>query len=214
MLFVGHTRFSLLQPDSGAWRASNGSRFSSHEDYRDYLFDPRRLGERTQIFVGEVLPQLAEGVRSHRVRHVVSYPVDLPEPFRSELEAAAERYPFVVLDRQGPDGWSRSPMDVARSELAADGGMFGFYRLDDDDLLTADYFDRMAAYVTEANTGFMVSFGAGITGLRTAEGYFNLRRCHYPMLAIGLLGCAGCIRGVGSRPRSARPTHARTSRTR
>lgn len=190
MLFIGHTRFSLFEPASGAWHASKGTRFKTVDEYRDHLFSDERLAPRAEIFINESLPQLDAAIGGHDVLHVVSYSDSLPAKYENALKNAAAKYPFVVLDRRS-DGKPAHPLTSvekdAVSQIRPVGGVYGRYRLDDDDLLPATYFDQVAQYVTPEHVGFLVSLGSGLTGVRIGGGYYDLRRAYYPMLALGLL---------------------------
>src|SRR5699024_3692263 len=49
------------------------------------------------------------------------------------------------------------------------------------------YFNQMAPYLSTAHVGWKVSFGKGLTGIRYAGQYYNIRQVYSPMIAIGLL---------------------------
>lgn len=190
LLFIGHTRFSLFEPDSGAWHASKGTRFTTVDEYREHLFSDERLAPRAEAFIHESLPQLEVASKGHDLYHVVSYSDAIPERYEEALKEAAKRFPFVVLDRRVNGRASTSPDKVAIdavSSLQPAGRVFGRYRLDDDDLLPATYFDQVASYVTSEHVGWMVSLGSGYTGIKIGDGYYDLRRAYFPMLALGLL---------------------------
>ncbi|UNK47350.1 glycosyltransferase [Arthrobacter sulfonylureivorans] len=207
MLFIGHTRFSLFEPDSGAWRASNGTRFNTVDEYRDYLFSDERLAPRAEIFINESLPQLNAAIGDHDVLHVVSYSDSLPARYENALKNAAERYPFLVLDKHSGGKSSNPRTSVERdavSQMRPAGGVYGRYRLDDDDLLPTSYFDQIAPYVSPEHVGWMVSLGSGFTGVRIGGGYYDLRRAYYPLLALGLLSvCKVSLSGKFITPLSA-----------
>lgn len=180
-MFVGHTRFSLYQPGSTAWHASNKTRLSTPVDYRNYLFSPERLEPRMDIFLTMTLPQLDLAARGHNLRHVVSFSTYLPGKYRKQLEAAAEQYPWLVLDPCAVGEFPTDPLELAGV------GMVGAYRLDDDDILPADYFDRMSPFVTEAHAGMFASLASGITAIYR-DGQLQFTRYSYvPMIAIGFL---------------------------
>lgn len=192
MLFIGQTRFSLFKPKAKAWRASNGSRFSSQEEYKQYLFSERRLDLRAEIFINQSLPQLELAGAGHEIRHIVSYSDDLPHKYQDALRDAAQRYPFLMLDCSSRSEKPVQPEDVARELVLGTGEVdptqaFGIYRLDDDDLIPVSFFDRNAAYIRPDNAGMQISLGTGITALHLDGSYYNARRCYFPMIAIGLM---------------------------
>lgn len=190
MLFIGHTRFSLFEPESGAWHASKGSRFKTVDDYREHLFSDERLAPRTETFIHESMPQLEAASKGHDLFHVVSYSDSIPEQYENALKEAAERFPFMILDRRVNGRAVTSADEVAVDAVATlhpEGRVYGRYRLDDDDLLPATYFDQVARYVTPEHVGWMVSLGSGYTGIRIGDGYYDLRKAYFPLLALGLL---------------------------
>lgn len=192
MLFIGHTRFSVYQPRSGAWKATNGTRFKTEDEYRAHLFSDERLASRADIFFNFSLPQLAEAAKGHGVRHLISYSHHLPLKYEQRLIKAAEEYSFLILDKISPSSAPKSTESVARdalfSKLSADPYQpFGVYRLDDDDLLPIDYFDRHEKYIKEPFVGMQISLGTGITAIYSDGMFVNARRCYHPMLAIGFM---------------------------
>ena len=193
MLFIGNTRFSLFNPRSSSWKATNG-RFTTPEAYEAYLYSDSRMGVRCKIFIEHSLPQLEEASRGHDIFHVVSYSANLPRKYQDQLEAAAQRYPFLGLDRH-EDGRIPTDLDgIAQAYFAErpfDIPVYGTYRLDDDDLLSADFFDQMAQHMRPDNIGMQVSLAAGFTALYEDGVYSNVRETHWPMLAIGLLQICG-----------------------
>lgn len=185
MLFIGHTRFSLFNPKSSSWRATNG-RFATPEEYEAYLYSDERLTIRCKIFLEQSLPQLEAASKDHDLLHVVSYSGNLPAKFQQLLEDAADRFSFLVLDRHS-EGRRPTDIDALARERLGGAGAFATYRLDDDDLLTVDYFNQVAPYVRPENAGMQVSLASGLTALYADGKYSNIRETYWPMLAIGLL---------------------------
>lgn len=133
------------------------------------------------IFLTMTLPQLDVAAHGHEVRHVVSYSALLPLPYQRQLEAAARQYGWLVLDKVALGAPHVDPMSYAPA------GMIGSYRLDDDDILPVDYFDRVAPYVTTPNTGMFVSLAAGLTAIYRDGALYFTRRAYVPMIALGFL---------------------------
>lgn len=208
-MFIGHTRYSLFVPRSTAWRASNGARLKSSEEYREYLYNQDRLKAREQIFIDMSLPIISAAAERHSIAHVVSYSDSLPEENKQNLYEAADKYSFLILDEQ-PEGLAGTSIDgIATSRLGGE-GVYGRYRLDDDDVLSADYFDRMAGFLRPEYAGMVVSFPLGvIAGIDRDGRVFNLREIHTPMVAIGLLYiCQIDGRGSFVAPRSGTHVYA------
>lgn len=168
-------------PGATAWHASNKSKFRTPAEYRSYLFSPERLDARVDIFLTMSLPQLDIAARDWNIRHVVSYSTYLPAKYREMLEGAARKYSWLVLDLCAPGDRPLDPLSLAPL------GMVGAYRLDDDDILPTDYFERAAPYLTESHAGMFVSFAAGLTAIYREGQLFFTRRAYVPMIALGLM---------------------------
>lgn len=203
-IFIGHTRFSLFNPNSTTWKASNGSRFRDVEEYKSHLYSSERLALRTEIFVKQSLPQLQEASRGFNFRHIISYSESLPAEYQEELRRAAIQYPFVVLDRHHEGKQAIDQIELAKSLVASIGDdpsqPFGLFRLDDDDLLPKSFFQQNAPYLQPEYVGKQVSLAEGFTALYIDGAYYHARECYWPMIAIGLMsvcqfGPDGCLRG-------------------
>lgn len=192
MLFIGHTRFSLFSPESGAWIASNGSKFRTVEDYRDYLFSAERMDPRCEIFFNYTLPMLAIASEEYVFGHVVSFSDTLPDRYQTRLSEAAKNFPFLILDRVEAGG---GMMNVARAarRLMASAGMplttvYGSLRLDDDDILSADYFEQMARHITLDKVGHVISLSRGVTAMHAGGRFYYARDAVLPLHSKGHLG--------------------------
>lgn len=77
---------------------------------------------------------------------------------------------------------------IAKEKLQASNNPsqpFGIFRLDNDDILPANYFDQNAPYVKKEFVGMQVSHGIGISAIYKNGKFFNARRTYHPMLNIG-----------------------------
>jgi hypothetical protein len=190
MRAIIETRFSLFRPESPAWRASNGTAFNSPDEYREYLFSPARLDLRTEIFVSEGLPQLAAAIGDHHVHRVVRYSAELPGSYQAALKDAASQYPFLVLEEHGGASLPPTRAHLIRTlvpQYDSESSLFGLIRLDDDDLLPVGFFDRAEEHVSSEHVRWVLSFPLGITAIRLAGRYYDLRESYSPMIAAGLV---------------------------
>lgn len=211
-MFVGHTRFSLYQPRSTAWQASNGSRFSDSTEYKRHLFSDRRLEPRTRIFLEYTLPLLAKATSRYHVQHIISYSSELPPEYENALKNAAREFPFLILDKCSENQPPLTSGDyVSRIQRRGESMIFGSYRLDDDDVLPLTYFKQMERYLRPEYRGMNVSLGAGLTALYVDGEFYNARRCYHPMLGLGLLDvCQISATGKITAPRPI--AHSRSDR--
>ena len=201
-MFVGHTRFSLFAPDSASWRASNEQSGLSEDEYRDYLYDESRLSLRVDIFLNHTVPTLAQAAEGFDVAHIVSYSESLPEKFKLQLQEAAQKYKILYLDElpDGDSGWT-----AVRRYIRATGfkGVFGRYRLDDDDVLSSHFFRVAGRYIKSEFEGMLVSMPLGVEAIYADQQFFHLRKAYTPMNSMGLMAiCAVRNDGVVIEPQS------------
>ncbi|WP_404290831.1 glycosyltransferase [Glutamicibacter arilaitensis] len=188
MIFIGHTKFSVYAPVSGAWKATNGSRFKTQGDYKKYLFSDSRLNPRIDILVNYSLPQLATAAKGHDITHLISYSEFLPHKYEEKLIESQKQYSFLKLEKQNRGSHPITLESVAKEKLLGSGDPlqpFGIFRLDDDDILPADYFDQNSPYIKQEFVGMQVSLGTGVSAIYKDGRFFNARKTYHPMLNIG-----------------------------
>lgn len=185
MNFLGHTRFSVMEPKSPSWRLSRASGRTSVEDYTTSLFSEARLKERSEIFFTYSLPLLDAAKGEHKVLHVVSFSHHLPLKYKAMLYDAEQRYSWLHLDEQRP-GSKKTVLDKVAIKFFGEGAIYAEYRLDDDDLLGVSFFDDLIPYVTKENVGSLVSFGLGAQSFFDGSVFVQPRLEHRPKIAIGL----------------------------
>lgn len=160
-LFIGYTRFSVHQYESGSFKATSAAGGFSEAEYTDWLYAPDRLDTRTAIFIEESLPQLEQASQKFDLVHIVAISPSLPEKYKTALQQARTRYPFLRIhetkQRAAPSHPNLQLVKTMLTKRGLAGQVFGMYRLDDDDLLPIDYFDRMTQYVTDEHVGYRVS---------------------------------------------------------
>jgi hypothetical protein len=194
-MFYGVTRYSLFSPGSHSWKTSRSGVFKTPEDYMHYLFSEKRLSLRAEMFFEKAVPALSAMAENHDYKHFVMYSELLPKRHQEILFAAAARYPFLV-----PVEWN----DVVRgtgieevkplieqdlaSRFDADAGVqpVAWFRLDDDDLLAADYLTHLEVYRTLNHVGMAISFGLGLTAYKGQHDLVNLREFYHPKSAQGM----------------------------
>lgn len=133
------------------------------------------------------LPQLAIAAKGRNVHHIVSYSDSLPHKYKRQLVEFAKLHHFIVLDECSESDKPMTPEELARSLIAqGEAALFAEYRVDDDDVLPVDYYGQLAPYLDTPFVGMYVSLGAGLTAIYRNGHFYDVRRCHSPMLAIGL----------------------------
>lgn len=174
-LFIGYTRFSVHQYESGSFNATRTAGGFTKDEYTDWLYDDDRLATRTAIFLQESLPQLEQASHDHDLVHIVTISPSLPQQYKQALHQARSQYRFLRIHettrRAAPSHPNLSLVKTMLTKRSMEGKVFGMYRLDDDDLLPVDYFQRLGSYVTNEHVGYRVSLPQGIGAIRAQHGY-------------------------------------------
>ncbi|RNL49465.1 glycosyltransferase [Arthrobacter oryzae] len=184
--FFGVTRFSLFLPGSAAWKATREGSRQDPDTLHAYLYADERINPRLRIFRDYALPIYAGYAAKHNYTHIVLYSDEMPEKWKAELRAITVLYPFVVLNSEKEHAMSARPiMERKMQEAGAESSAVAWFRVDDDDLLSADYLDQLDRHTTGANRGKGVSFGLGYLGLYADGKFSDYRELHKTMLAQG-----------------------------
>lgn len=158
----------------------------SEEQYRRYLYSPERLAFRERIFTTLTVPAIENAAENFDIRHIVSYSQSLPDQYKDSLQDTAEKFPFLVL-QELPDGVSDWGPAEQRIKKLIKPGVFGRYRLDDDDVLSKHYFELMSKYIKDEFAGMVVSLPLGIEAIYHDDHFYNFREVHVPMNSMGML---------------------------
>lgn len=184
-VYFGCTRFSLYSPNSSSWQASK----MSEDEYLNYLFDEKRLLTRLKIFNEYSLPILEKASLNIKLLHVIQYSPLLPEKIKLQLSEISRRYKFIYLELI--DLYENPHLKflefIQKSMFDGSPLIFGYYYLDDDDLLSVNYFGDTSKYLNEIFVGYHVSFGLGVTAYFSEDKYDLFKLAYYPKLNIGIL---------------------------
>lgn len=186
-----YTRFSLATRDSAsAWRAS---RELSFDDYLQVLFEPKRLETRCNLLLGMTLPLIEiarQAKASLDIRHRIVASDMLPDHVKARLDDAAQRYPWLDVQYMGFDEHWRGkekfhtflsgfPSSIGRSPCMV-------LNLDDDDILSPNYFELLERYHDGKFVGMVFSAPRGYEGLYDDGGFLCFAPIDAPKINIGL----------------------------
>lgn len=179
-------RYSLYsQALAGNWRIGR----RSVSDYKKRLFAPQRLALHQELFKDITLPSILCQTRAPSVEWFTLLLIT-----STELPAVNRRF---IHDLLQPYDWARivempaEQTDIASAvtEVAgcfASGSSYLTTRLDDDDGLAADFFERMGKYVNPRFEGYCISFGKGFAASYKGPGQFDYWQYYRPKTAAGL----------------------------
>lgn len=186
MKIVVFTRFSEIRSNAaGVYKAGAGT----HEDYIARILDPARLKLRMTLFKNILLPSFVSQLPKLDVstfRWVITTSQELPRGIRNELEQAIAPYPWAEIRVNA------NIIEITKNFLDEDKGgpaqNFASVRIDDDDAVSKEFFNKLSRYDSENFVNHVVSFPSGYSGWfdpesETIAGVVNT---YHPMNSIGL----------------------------
>lgn len=192
-LFVGLTRFSLFIPNAREWNLSAAS--ESTAEYMERLYSPERLDTRLRIFSEISVPQLAAASKGFQVVHIVQHSSSLPEVYKEALRNLADEHNFLrVVCSDSVAEHARVVEDTFRSEILEsdwEDARLAWYRLDDDDILSDQFFAKAEPYITSENSGRVLSFGLGYSVIYHDGQMWDVREDYRPKNSIGQMYICG-----------------------
>lgn len=162
-------RYSVLKAANAAKTGWELIKTNDYETYRAALLAPERLRERLSALTNIVLPSLlAQTTALSADRHclLLLTSTELPAAERLALEQAIAPYPWILLRPLPPQqeiGFADG-VKAALDRMGFRSGPFATVRLDDDDALARQYFERLERLITDGNVGKVVTFPVGYVG--------------------------------------------------
>ena len=194
-VIFGVMNFSVLCRSTRAYKVAR----EDYESYKRKVLDEERLATREVIFFDYTVPSF---LQSHRrllkdgvlLRLNIAISDQLPERLRKRFDVLVDRYPeafnIKVVGESESHNWSEVIGEELKKvtdnfSIGSDDLVFANFRLDDDDLLSDQFFSRLADYVDHRYEGFYVTFPKGFVGVY--DGLYKSFYCiNKPYLAIGL----------------------------
>lgn len=181
-------RYSVLIENTKSWVIAN----NDVDSYRAKLFEPVRLYKHLELFKTITLPSLENQTKKPDrswLRVVIITSQDLPEWNKVELELLAEKYNWLDIDYLPTRGVSLERMlfeDLAKDNQDT---LVATVRLDDDDALAANFFEKLGDYTNSENIGYGLSFGKGYAGFYdfAQNKYHKIVDYYYPKFSAGLV---------------------------
>ena len=194
-IITGCMNFSVLTHGSQAFKASK----KDYEEYRESILNPERLSIREDIFFNYTVPVI---LRNHDLliksgsllRFVVAVGEALPKGIIKRFLDLEDNFPNIFDIRLIKEcevfDWRKKFSDdlnfifkrnYSNNQLVP---VLNF-RLDDDDILFDNYFERVTRYLQTAYNGVYISLSKGYLGIYDG-GYKKFYKIVRPYLAIGL----------------------------
>lgn len=177
-------KFSVLDPDWAGWRATNSGVFNSLDEYREHLWGANRMKTRMRIFGQWAVPHYQAMAAKHDFRVLVQHSPDLPDTYLGQLRELADANPVLRL---APTPNFVEAHQGIRDEMRVDGqtGPVVMLRVDDDDIMSADFLDQLDPHVTPEHRGWAISLGYGLAARTDSKGLIDFRLMTSPLIAIG-----------------------------
>lgn len=196
MLFAV-TRFSVFNPGSQEWVLSKGKNLNDGliQEYKKNLYNEDRLNIRIKILKEFSIPILAKDAEKYNLMHIIQFSESLPTKFKQELINLSREYSFIKLlevdyENKGKHNktvnmlMQEKLLNTYHDEIRV---CFGYFLLDDDDVVSTDFLDNISRYCISEFSGMSISFGKGVSGYYDYENnaIVNLRESYLPKINIG-----------------------------
>lgn len=202
-LFIGMTRFSVVLPGASDWHSGNTG--VPVEKYMERLFAPRRMGTRMRIFSEWLVPALSRAFSGRRLIFGVFVSESLPASHRSVLEELALLYPFlriVIVRQDATDLWDEFNTWLD-NVISAEVGVpvhetpFAWFRVDDDDVLSDYYAERVERFVSVDMAGCAVTLPGGASAYYEDGKLYEVRQLVQAKTSQGQLFIGKVVPGSG-----------------
>jgi hypothetical protein len=180
-VFFGVTRFSLFLPSSNAWNLT-----SDEEKYKAKLFSPERLQPRFDVFFKYALPIYKKYANEFQYQHILLYSAHMPSIWKEKLFNELMEFPFVKPCEVDDTISYMGVMDSYLQETCKIDTPVALFRVDDDDILSADYMRKLSSYADFPFEGMSVSFSKAVGAYFSDGRFVSFKKVHKPMLSMGL----------------------------
>ena len=191
----GLMNFSVLYSSTKAYKVAS----KSYEEYKNSVLNRDRLKVREDIFFRYTVPLLIgrhdaylnEGtVLRFNVAISDQLPVSVIKKFDGLVLEHGDIFNVIKVSESEPHNWLNileEDFKYLRESYSLSGEevIFANFRLDDDDVLSVDYFKHLSEYLDSTYEGFYLTFPRGYVGVYD-EGYKESYKINKPYLAIGL----------------------------
>lgn len=180
-VFFGVTRFSLFLPSSNAWNLT-----SDEEKYKAKLFSSERLQPRFDVFFKYALPIYKKYADEFQYQHILLYSAHMPSVWKDKLFSELADFPFVRPCEIDDTISYMGVMESYLQETCENDTPIALFRVDDDDILAADYMRQLSRYTNFAFEGMSVSFSKAVGAYFSDGKFVSFKKVHKPMLSMGL----------------------------
>ncbi|GMM72683.1 hypothetical protein MTsDn5_26350 [Alteromonas gracilis] len=189
---VIQTKFSLFNKNLNPeiWQAGR----NGLDNALKTLLDEERLRDRCDIFFNYQLPLIDIAVaKGFKIIHQCLHFDDLPIWVMDLIEEASIKYEwfrpraFSFDDDLNLYGLIKEDIiDICETSEEQDVLCCAGIRLDDDDLINIDYFEKLERYLVESFAGFCVSFPKGYAGVYRGSEFTEFYDFYESKIALGL----------------------------
>ncbi|HEC1745975.1 TPA: hypothetical protein R1699_000310 [Campylobacter lari] len=194
-IIVFWVRYSLILKDI---KGFNINKNISYEEYKNKILDINRLKLRQHIFVNQVIPHIVLAKSMHPdldIRIQLHCSTLLPNDIKNELLGLSLKYYWIEPLFFDPEAkYSVKPPIVEllkRIDFIENITPIACVRLDDDDILSPEYFTLLKKYIKEGFLGFVFSAPRGFYATYYNGKFLNFTKQNKPKIALGLAYIAG-----------------------
>lgn len=165
------------------------ARRNTTEQYKEKLFDEKRLNMHEFLFLNVTMPSLVRQIHGKKEESVTVMLItseDLPDKYLSRLYTLASEYSWLKVVLATHDSNISKVIDEAIH--FEEKTLVATIRLDDDDALSANFLATVDRYLIEENADKCLTLARGINANFNSQTlqYSGFQEILYPKVAIGL----------------------------
>lgn len=187
--------FSVISKNNKGYKTSK----KSYDEYKDSILNEERLKIREEIFFKHTAPLVIKNNKKMReigiaVKLCIAISDLLPEKivnrFKTLIKNNPNAFGLIIVNEESNHNWE----DILKNEVyreccleqeKSDEAIVANFRLDDDDILSKNYFMKVRKYLKNAFSDMFLTFPKGYIGVYN-NGYNKFYEVNKPFLAIGL----------------------------
>ena len=195
-------RYSILSIDAArSWKIGQ----KGMEEYRDTLFDEKRLDLHENLFINLAFKSLKQALdkASVEVSFIMFISSELPQKYKNRLYEMSSDYNFFSIKELSPTDKTIPTIndEVCKNLMGISGDVvYATVRLDDDDAIHPNFFSNLEEYIAPLYAGKGVSFSNGVSGIYNGDKFVSFHKMNainnaQGQAAIALKNANGSVSG-------------------
>ena len=191
-----YSRFSLVSKKQEFYNVLG----KTFEDYKKLILDENRLNKRLDLFINYQLPLIDIASQYNNIHYYVMSSMYLSDRIREVLETAEREYDFLQIEYFDENTVPDIKMNFLEYASKYCDVLISSTRLDDDDMLSPQFFEMLNRYVDIPFVNMCISLNTGYCGLYKESGFEKFSKFRFMNSAQGLSYISRIINGEFTTP--------------